>query len=66
MAKTETSDVGNNALVRQNSPTDMAQLKTVWSFCPSRAESLSTFMTGNKWLISDLVNAPIVLLMNDE
>ncbi len=50
--------VGNTALVRQKDPTHIARLKIVWSFCRSRAVSLSTFMTGNKWFISDRVNAP--------
>ncbi len=51
--------VGNTTLARQKDPTNIAPLKIV---CPSyrgRAVSLSTFMTGNKWLISDRVNAPI-------
>ncbi len=52
--------VGNTALARQKDPTDIAPLKTVWSVCHGRAVSLSTFMTGNKWLISDCVNAPYV------
>ena len=52
--------VGNNALARQKDPTDLAPLKTSWSFCRGRAAVfLSTFMPGNKWLISDRVNAPI-------
>ncbi len=37
--------------------------KTVWSFCRGRAVSLSTFMAGNKWLISDRVNAPFDLYL---
>ena len=52
--------VGNSALARQKDPTDMAPLKTMWSFCCGKAISLSKFMTGNKWLISVRVNAPIV------
>ncbi len=51
--------VGNSALARQKDPTDMAPLKTMWSFCCGKAISLSKFMTGNKWLISVRVNAPI-------
>ncbi len=50
--------VANTALALQKDPTDIAPLKTMWSFCRGRAVSLETFMTGNKWLISDCVNAP--------
>ncbi len=53
--------VGNSALTRQKGPNHIAPLKAVWSFCCGREVSLSTFMTGNKWLISDRVNAPLVI-----
>ena len=50
--------VGYIVLARQKDPTDLAPLKTVWSFCRGRAVLPTTFMTGKKWPISDRVNAP--------
>ncbi len=54
--------VGNTTLARQKYPTDIAPLKTLCSFCRGRAVLPTTFMTGNKWLISDRVNAPCIRL----